>query len=338
MPNQPRQLGKLFRVKFTIIIPFKELNGYVRETATHILRLSNCDWELILVPDETMQLEWQDARMRVLSSGRVGPGAKRDMAAKVARGGVLVFLDDDSYPRADLLDVAAPHFDCPDVVAIGGPALTPPQDSFWQRVSGAVFLSRLSGGAPERYIPLGPVREVQDWPSVNLMVRRTEFLAVGGFNTHHWPGEDTKLCLDLIKQTRRRILYVPELVVWHHRRAGLLGHLKQVGGYGLHRGFFAKKYPETSRKPAYFIPSIFVLFAALSVFVRFLPPPLKASIALGWGVYAMALAKALWDFRRHEKLPVAICALWYTVCTHVVYGIRFLQGLVFTHRLVSPLR
>ena len=260
------------------------------------------------------------------------------MAAKVARGDVLVFLDDDSYPRADLLDVAAPHFDDPDVVAIGGPAITPPHDSFWQRVSGAVFLSRLSGGAPERYVPIGNVREVHDWPSVNLMVRRAEFLAVGGFDTAHWPGEDTKLCLDLTKKTGQRILYVPDLVVWHHRRSGLAGHLKQVGAYGLHRGFFAKKYPETSRKPAYFLPSTFVLFAVLSFFVRFLPTPLNVVVALGWGLYAVALAKALWDFMKHEKLPVAVCALWYTVCTHLVYGIRFLQGLVFTRRLVSTFR
>lgn len=325
-------------MRFSIIIPFKEVNGYVRETVPHILHLSNPDWELILVPNEVTQSEWQDERVRVLTSGRVGPGGKRDLAATVASGDVLVFLDDDSYPRADLLDVAAPHFDDPDVVAIGGPAITPPQDSFWQRVSGAVFLSRFSGGAPERYVPVGAVREVQDWPSVNLMVRRTDFLAVGGFNTAYWPGEDTKLCLDLIKQTGGKILYIPQLIVWHHRRAGLLGHLKQVGAYGLHRGYFAKKYPETSRKPAYFVPSIFVLFAAVSVFVRFLPAPLNWLIALGWGLYAVALAKALWDFKKHEKVTVAVCALWYTVCTHLVYGIRFIQGLVFTARLVSTLR
>lgn len=325
-------------MKFSIIIPFKEINDYVRESVPLILGLTARDWELILVPNEALRNEWHDERVHVLPSGPVGPASKRDMAANVARGDILVFLDDDSYPRADLLDVAAPHFDNEGVVAIGGPAITPPHDSFWQRVSGAVFLSRLSGGAPERYVPLGRVRDVQDWPSVNLMVRRAEFLFVGGFDTAHWPGEDTKLCLDLIKKTGMRILYVPDLVVWHHRRSGLLAHLKQVGGYGLHRGFFAKKYPETSRKPAYFMPSVFVVFAAASAFITLLPAPLNLLVNLGWGAYALALAKALWDFLRHEKFTVAICALSYTVCTHVVYGARFLQGLVFTHSLVSPLR
>lgn len=323
---------------FSVIIPFKAVNAHVRETVPYVLKLRDADWELILVPNEDMASEWPDDRIRVLASGRVGPGAKRDLAAKVARGEILVFLDDDSYPRADLLDVARSYFRDPGVVALGGPGITPPQDGFWQRVSGAVFLSKLSGGAPERYVPVGGVREIQDWPSVNLMVRKADFLSIGGFNTDYWPGEDTKLCLELIKNTGRKILYVPELVVWHHRRAGLRGHLQQIGAYGLHRGFFAKEYPETSRKPVYFIPSVFMLFTALSLFSPLLPAPLKAPIVLGWALYAAALAKALNDFLAHEKPAVALCALWYTFCTHLVYGIRFIQGLIFTERLVSTLR
>ena len=325
-------------VKFSIIIPVKAINAYVRETVPYILKLDSPDWELIVVPNDDAASEWGDARIRMIASGRVGPGAKRDMAAKGAQGEILVFLDDDSYPRTDLLDVAQRYFADPGVVALGGPGITPPQDGFWQRVSGAVFLSRLSGGAPERYVPVGGVREIQDWPSVNLMVRKADFLSIGGFDSAYWPGEDTKLCLDLVKKTGRKILYVPELVVWHHRRAGLLGHLKQIGAYGLHRGFFAKEYPETSCKPAYFVPSGFTLFAALSLFSPLLPASLKALIALGWALYALALAKALVDFLAHETLPVSLCALWYTFCTHLVYGVRFIQGLVFTGRLVSTLR
>src|SRR5262245_58252117 len=167
-----------------------------------------------------MASEWDDGRIRIVASGRVGPAAKRDLAAGMAQGAILVFLDDDSYPAEDLLDVALPFFEDPGVAAIGGPALTPPEDGFWQRVSGAVFLSRLSGGAPERYIPSGSVRTVRDWPSVNFMVRRSDFLAIGGFDTAFWPGEDTKLCLDLTRGGRS-ILYVPQLIVWHHRRKSL---------------------------------------------------------------------------------------------------------------------
>jgi GT2 family glycosyltransferase len=324
-------------VTFSIIVPFGTLGTYLRETVRHIIELRDGDWELILVPDEPTASEWDDERIRILASGRVGPAAKRDLAARASQRDVLVFLDDDSYPAADLLTVARPYFDDPGVAAIGGPAITPPEDGFWQRVSGAVFLSRLSGGSPERYVPVGPVRSVRDWPSVNFMIRRDDFLAIGGFDTAFWPGEDTKLCLDLTR-TGRTILYVPELTVWHHRRGSLAAHLKQVGAYGLHRGFFAKKYPETSRKPAYFLPSALVVFATLSLLALFVPGPVRWIFVAGWALYALALLKALRDFLAHERPAIALCAVGYTVCTHIVYGIRFLQGLVFTNRLVSTLR
>jgi cellulose synthase/poly-beta-1,6-N-acetylglucosamine synthase-like glycosyltransferase len=324
-------------VTFSIIVPFGNLGTYLRETVRHVVQLRDPDWELILVPDEPAPAEWDDDRIRIVASGRVGPAAKRDLAARASQGEILVFIDDDSYPAADLLDAARPYFEDPSVAAVGGPALTPPEDAFWQRVSGTVFLSRLSGGAPERYVPIGPVRAVSDWPSVNFMIRRSDFLAIGGFDTSFWPGEDTKLCLELTR-AGRTILYVPELIVWHHRRSNLATHLKQVGAYGLHRGFFAKKYPETSRKPVYFLPSALVMFALLSFFAFALPGPARWVVVGGWALYSLSLLKALIDFLAHERLAIALCAVWYTVCTHIVYGIRFLQGLVFTRRLVSTLR
>lgn len=323
--------------RYSIVIPVKAVNAYVRENVPHIQALSRDDWELIILPNEHADDEWNDPRIRLEPTGRVGPAKKRDTGADLAQGDILVFLDDDSYPEPELLGVAERHFSDESVVAIGGPAITPPQDTFWQRVSGAVFLSRFSGGNPERYVPIGDVREVDDWPSVNLMVRRDEFLSIGGFDSAFWPGEDTKLCLDLIEKTGKAILYVPELRVWHHRRAGLFSHLKQVGGYGLHRGFFARILPGNSRKPLFFIPSAFVIFVVLSMILPLLVPQLSWLMLLGWAIYALALVKVWWDLNRFEGALVALAALPYTVLTHLWYGIRFIQGLCTTH-LVSKLR
>jgi GT2 family glycosyltransferase len=235
------------------------------------------------------------------------------------------------------LDIANKYFADETVVALGGPAITPPTDSFWQRVSGAVFLSKFSGGAPERYVPVGEVRPTNDWPSVNLLVRRKPFLDIGGFNSPYWPGEDTKLCLDLIQKTGKKILYVPQMKVWHHRRAGLFAHLKQVGGYGLHRGYFAKHYPETSRKLLYFVPSALVFFALCSSFTPVFWPGTTWLFLTGWTVYGLALLKAWLDILKNEKVAVALAAMVYTVATHLWYGMRFIQGLL-TQNLVSRLR
>ena len=320
-----------------MIIPVKAINTYMRETVYQIRNFQRNDWELIILPNEADADEWHDSRIGIVPTGRVGPAAKRDIGAQHANGDILVFLDDDSYPEPDLLDVAEHYFADENVVALGGPAMTPPNDTFWQRVSGAFFLSKLSGGIPERYVPIGKVRPVDDWPSVNLMVRKDAFLSIGGFNSPYWPGEDTKLCLDLIQKTGKQILYVPEMRVWHHRRAGLMAHLRQVGAYGLHRGYFVRKYPQTSCRPVYFVPSFFVMFAVLTVIV---PPIIPGTLWLflaGWAAYTLALAKVWFDIRRYETALVALTASGYTILSHLWYGLRFIQGLI-TPKLISRLR
>lgn len=127
------------------------------------------------------------------------------------------------------------------------------------------------------------------------------------------------------------------MVVWHHRRAGLIEHLKQVGGYAIHRGYFAKKYPETSRKILYFIPSIFVAFVLLTFICLIWVPSLNSLIFVGWLIYAAGLSKAYLDMRLYESRTVSIVGICYTFLTHCWYGARFIQGLL-TEKLVSKLR
>ncbi len=323
---------------YSIIIPVKTINAYIRETVAAIQQLQHSQWELLIIPNVDEPNEWlNDKRITVIASGRVGPAAKRDQGAQIATGDILVFLDDDSYPQSNLLTIADKYFIDANVVALGGPGITPLTDSFWQRVSGAVFLSRFTGGAPERYISQGNVRAVDDWPSVNLMVRRDVFLAIGGFDCNYWPGEDTKLCLKL-KATGKQLLYVPEMIVWHHRRAGLRAHLKQIGAYGLHRGYFARHYPETSCRPHYFAPSLLVGLVLLSSVSCWFASKYQVMCILGWILYGLVLLLGFFGTIRNESFRVAVAAMFYVPLTHLYYGVRFIQGFFKNDELCSKLR
>ncbi len=220
---------------------------------------------------------------------------------------------------------------------MGGPAITPPDYTFWQRVSGAFFLGKFSGGNPERHKPIGKIKEVEYWPSVNFMVRKDAFINIGGFNSPYWPGEDTKLCWDLIENTCKKILYVPSLMVWHHKKVGLISYLRQIGAYGLHRGYFTKVHPRSSRKVAYFIPSIFAVFLLLSIPISIYLPLIRNILLIGWVLYSLALIKAYFDIRRYESYSVGFTSMPYILATHFWYGIRFIEG-VSKRKLVSQLR
>jgi glycosyltransferase involved in cell wall biosynthesis len=317
--------------EFSIIIPFKSWSGYLEECLEHIRRLVFTGYEVILLPDEVMALPsaYRDMPISVIPTGVINPAVKRDLGVKVAKGEYLAFIDDDAYPQADWLDVAYDFFTSRgDVGAIGGPGVTPKADPFWSRVSGAVFLSRISGGFPERYVSCPPGRPVEDWPTVNLFVRKETYDAAGGFDSNYWPGEDTLFCLKIIQNTGKTIFYLPELKVWHHRRSQLSKHLRQVGNYGLHRGHFSKKFPQTSRKIKYFIPTLWVIFILMGLFLSLLPYWVIIAYVFGWVSYLIGLVISFQEIRKHETFRVALSATPYILLTHLWYGIKFIQGLM----------
>jgi len=322
-------------IKYSFIIPVKAINDYIRETVGKILLIPREDYEIIIYPDVCSNDNWEKTKQ--IATGHVGPAEKRSLAIRDAVGEILVFIDDDAYPENNFLDILDQNFVDERIVAVGGPAITPKNDSFWQKVSGAVFLSSFSGGFPERYISVGEKKLVEDWPSVNFSIRKNIFAEVNGFNSNFWPGEDTKLCLDILKLNKGKILYDPGLIVYHHRREGLFRHLKQIGGYGLHRGHFAKKFPETSLKLKYLLPSLFLLFVFVGLVGSFLLPIIFKLYLLGWSVYLLVLAKVFFDILKYENFWIAITAIYYTFFTHLYYGFRFLQGLL-TKNLQSQLR
>ncbi len=320
-------------IKYSFIIPVKAINPYIHEAVPKILAITRDDYEIIIYPDFVNEESWPKTRQ--IGTGKVGPAVKRTLAINDAVGEILVFIDDDAYPEANFLDLLDEDFRDAAIAAVGGPAITPAHDSFWQKVSGAVFLSRFSGGNPERYIPVGHKRLVNDWPSVNLSVRASVFKAIGGFDGNYWPGEDTKLCLDITEKAKGNILYDPALIAYHHRREGLGRHLKQVGGYGLHRGFFARTLPKNSLHLKYFLPSGLCVFLTIGTLLAALIPAMRIFYFIGFAAYFLALVVAFFSMRRHEKDPrILLCALWYTFCTHLVYGARFLQGFLLKKTLI----
>lgn len=195
-------------------------------------------------------------------------------------------------------------------------------------MSGEVLSSFLvSAGTTHRHVPQKRMF-IDDCASVNLFVRLSDFKKVGGFYKEFWPGEDSKLCVDLISKTKKKILYDPRLVVYHHRRAVFMPHLKQISRYGMHRGQFARIFPENSRKLQYFIPSLFVLgllFGPLLSLVNkgFLYVYLLVLLLYGF----LVLVEALKVYLKTKNLKLSLYFIPGVFLTHIVYGAHFLYGL-----------
>ena len=327
----PRKLAVPPRVSIVIACPGDSwmLQECLRAIAAQTYR----NFEVIVLPDEA-GLAKRSSTISTIPTGKVRPAEKRNIGIRAATGEVVAFIDDDAYPDAHWLEYAVKYFGDETIGAVGGPGVTPPNDPYLAQIGGRVYDNPLvSGTYRYRYRAGGVRRDVDDYPSCNLFVRTSLLRKIGGYRTDFWPGEDTLLCKDII-DAGARIVYDPWVIVYHHRRALLGAHLRQLGRYAFHRGYFVKRYPSNSRHLAYFVPSAFVLYLFVWAILVILPQPNVISVeayclwmaAVSLPMLAYVLLVALTSFSFNPVTWLATVAG--VVATHVTYGVRFVGGLL----------
>lgn len=306
----------------SIIIAVKGWNDFLKESLQACNKLVERDFEIIVLPDQSFA--YDNPSVRVIASGACLPAKKRDIGAEYARGEILAFLDDDAYPSEMWLTHALKAFANEDVAAVGGPAVTPNNEDFERKASGLVYESfAASGNFRYRYVK-GEKRFVDDYPSCNLLIRKDIFNQIGGFKTNFWPGEDTFLCLEITKRLNKKIVYDPGVLVFHHRRALFLPHLRQIMNYARHRGYFVKRFPETSLRWQYFIPSIFLTLLVLGGVAAIFNHMFSIVYGAWFLSYLIFIFINAFD-RRNLKMTLYVTVGIFL--THICYGLFFITGL-----------
>ena len=298
---------------FSIIIPVKSENSFLIETRQKLLLQSYKNYELLVITDKISN----------------NPCVKRNYGAKIAKGDYLCFLDDDSYPDKNWLSNIKIQIKIhPNYASFCGPALTPPDDNIWQQASGQVWSSILgSGGAGTYRNNISKPRFVNDYPTVNLIVKKTIFDKIGGFNIKYWPGEDTIFCLNLINN-HENIFYHPSIIVYHHRREIFRQHLAQTNRYAMHRGHFARIFPKNSLKVGYLIPSIFLIYLITLPFHHIYIPIY---------LYVFLLLLTLLNiFFKSKNILLALLSVFAIFITHITYGFLFIKGYISSDLKFKP--
>ena len=326
----------------SIVIACPHASWMLEECLKAIAAQTYRRWEVVVLPDgtdgthETHGTHGTYGTIRVIETGKVRPAEKRNLGIKAAKGEIVAFIDDDAYPEAHWLEYAVKYFGDPSIGAVGGPGVTPGNDSYLAKIGGRVYDNLLlSGSYRYRYKAGGIRRDVDDYPSCNLFVRKELLDSFGGYRTDFWPGEDTLLCKDIIDRGKR-IVYDPWVVVYHHRRPLLWPHLRQLGRYAFHRGYFCKRYPSNSLHLAYFIPSLFVLYLLTCVPVAAAligPWPVAMPAWLYGALCAYVVIPLLAYFALVLLTSLALNPLTWLLTaggvfvSHLVYGLRFVQGI-----------
>jgi GT2 family glycosyltransferase len=160
-------------------------------------------------------------------------------------------------------------------------------------------------------------------PTCNLFVKKE---IAKKFNLKFRPEllteEDSKFCFDMAKNGKK-VLYVPDVIVYHHRREALMPHLRQIWIYGRDVAFLFKK--EVSIVMIYYtLLSLFVIGvfagAILSFFNRFIRTIYIASV-----IFYLVITLAFSAKKDIKKTGVLFLGI---IGTHFAYGLGFLYGLL----------
>jgi len=323
-----------------ILIEYKKngQNQYLLECLEALKKQTYKNYEIILETDHPLKIKYPKLKIIDYKGKYISPAKKRDHGVKIAKGEIVAFIDDDTQPKPNWLNSIVPHFKDKKITGVGGPGITPPKVSWKEEASGWASASPIGAGIYiYRFLP-EKKRFVDDYPSMNLSVRRDDFLTVGGYDSNFWPGEDTKLCLDLTHKLNKKIIYEPKAVVYHHRRPILYSHLRQNGNFGLHRGFFAKILPATSFRLIYFLPSLMLLgLFAISLSYFWFNPLIISLRNIGiicFFLYFLTLiGNADWIYKKSGNMFQSLISIPVIFVTHLWYGAKFLEGFLFTAKL-----
>lgn len=198
---------------------------------------------------------------------RLSPPTVRNRLIQHASGTWVCFIDDDAYPKEDYFSkFLETVFNFPECSVIGGPNLTPPDSSWFQKMTGTVLSSRLATFfSSRRYRPKGESLLCGEESLIlcNLFVKQNALGAI--------PFPDDLVCceegwlLDTLKLQGFYLVYNPDLVVWHDRRSTLKSFVRQVFKYGWGRGQVLRRRVKLSLM-VHLVPTICVLYS-VGVFI-----------------------------------------------------------------------
>lgn len=225
---------KIQRPLFSVVICTLNRHTSLQRTLES-LRDQKCDrlWEVVVIDNgstretaETVQQMIQSfpVRLILVTEPERGLARARNRALKEAGGDVVLFLDDDVTPHADLLRSYANAFGDLTVFGAGGPVrpVLPPDTPEWLREN----LQGLSAGPAGCCDHGGEKREVGLGEAGlpiggNMAVRRKAAIEYGGFRTDlGWgpnmlPGEETEF-FERVLARGAKVVYLPAAVVDHH--------------------------------------------------------------------------------------------------------------------------
>lgn len=225
---------------FSVIVCTRNGGNRIRGCLHAISKLQRVDFEVLVVDDGSTDgtpalITKEFPEVKLVCIEHAGLSAARNAGAEAAGNEILAFTDDDCEPDPHwLAEISSCFADGWD--AAGGPNLPPPPSNRIEAVIAAA-----PGAASHVMLDDSEAEHV---PGCNLVVLRSAYFGVGGFDpAYRTAGDDVDFCWRL-RDSGYRIGFSPTAFVWHHRRPSVRAYLQQQIGYGKAEAMLMKRHPK----------------------------------------------------------------------------------------------
>lgn len=295
--------GASAAVEVSIVIPSFRSRGTIGAALEAALGLETARSTEVIVVDSSDDdcgdwIESNQPGVRLVRSARrLLPGEARNLGVSRSRGEWIAFLDADATCDPKWLETLLRRLESDGRTRLAGGAIANANpDSAASRVLHYLEFSEFLPGSPSGFRPA--------LSSSNLLLRRADFVAAGGFDSQWAMSEDLLFSLKF----QSAIWFEPEAIIHHHHREewpDVLAHLKRLGYWsGRARTAFRLKGSWLRLAPLLSFGLVPVRFSRISIRLR------RTGHKVG-GRDRLHLARGLWAWTRgfyrglREETPAA---------------------------------
>lgn len=315
-------------VKFSIVIPVRNDGGILKRCLESI-KASDYPADLIevIVADG---LSTDDTVAVAASFGaKIVPNVKRIVAPArnagfgASTGEIVAFIDADCVLEKSWIKNSVKYFDDPSVGGVSGPTLAAPDITPFERAVEVIFNLSESAGITSHRRNITEVYETGDLPGCNAIFRRRALEKFMPIDEHFVAADDSWISFR-VKEAGFRLLFAPDVTLWHYHRNPPYKFFVRMQRYGTGR-LQAARLDKALVKPLHILLGLSIpmvmLFAAIFYSLHMFSLFIALAILKFIAIFTIGLA-------RTGSLLVAADLIWAFILFSFGWSIGFMQELI----------